>query len=51
MRLFGAEIFNNFSVGIAVLGKQHIHATYKPRQVVIRKGDCFHGSKVFVVNL
>ena len=40
MRLFGAEIFNNFSVAIAVSEtgwKQRIHATYKPRQVVIRK--------------
>ena len=39
MRLFGAEIFNNFSVAIAVSEpgwKQRIHATYKSRQVVIQ---------------
>ena len=40
MRLFGAEIFNNFSVAIVVPEsgwKQRIHATYKLRQVVMRK--------------
>ena len=40
MRLFGAEIFNNFSVTIVVPEsgwKQRIRATYKPQQVVIRK--------------
>ena len=40
MRLFGAEIFNNFSVAIIVPEsgwKQRIHETYKPWQVVIRK--------------
>ena len=40
MKLFGAEIFNNFSVAVVVPEpgwKQRIRATYKPRQVVIRK--------------
>ena len=40
MRLFGAEIFNNFSVAIVVPEsgwKQHICATYKSQQVVIHK--------------
>ena len=40
MKLFGAEIFNNFSVAVVVSEpdwKQCIRATYKPRQVVIRK--------------
>ena len=40
MKLFGAEILNNFSVAVVVpeIGwKQRIRATYKPRQVVIRK--------------
>ena len=39
MRLFGAEIFKNFSVAVVVPEsgwKQRIHATYKPQQVVIR---------------
>ena len=40
MKLFGAEIFNNFSVAVVVPEpgwKQRIRATYKPRQVVISK--------------
>ena len=40
MKLFGAEIFNNFAVAVVVPEpgwKQRICATYKPRQVVIRK--------------
>ena len=40
MKLFGAEIFNNFSVAVVVPEpgwKQRIRATYKPWQVVIRK--------------
>ena len=39
MRLFGAEIFNNFSVAIVPESgwKQRIHPTYKLRQIVIRK--------------
>ena len=40
MRLFGAEIFNNFSVAIVVPEsgwKQCMCAMYKPQQVVIRK--------------
>ena len=40
MKLFGAEIFNNFSVAVVVPEpgwKQRIRAMYKPRQVVIRK--------------
>ena len=39
MKLFGAEIFNN-SVAVVVPKpgwKQRIRATYKPRQVAIRK--------------
>ena len=39
MRLFGAEIFKNFSVAVVALEsgwKQHIRAMYKPQQVVIR---------------
>ena len=40
MKLFGAEILNNFSVAVVVPEtgwKQRIRATYKPQQVVIRK--------------
>ena len=39
MKLFGAEIFNNFSVAVVPEPgwKQHIRAMYKPRQVVICK--------------
>ena len=39
MKLFGAEIFNNFSVAVEPEPgwKQCIRAMYKPRQVVIRK--------------
>ena len=40
MKLFGAEIFNNFSVVVVVPEpgwKQCIRAMYKPRKVVIRK--------------
>ena len=41
MKLFGAEIFNNFLVAVVPEPdwKQRIRATYKPRQVVIRR--CF----------
>ena len=39
VKLFGAEIFNNFSVAVVPEPgwKQHIRAMYKPRQVVICK--------------
>ena len=40
INLFGAEVFNNFSVVIVVLEpcwKQHIHTTYKPQYVVMGK--------------
>jgi len=40
MRLFEAEIFNNFSKVIVVVEtgwKQHTHTGYKPQQVVICK--------------
>ena len=39
MKLFGVEIFNNFSVAVVPKPgwKQRIRAMYKPRQVVIRK--------------
>ena len=39
MKLFGAEIFNNFSVAVVPEPgwKQRIRAMYKPQQVVICK--------------
>ena len=40
MKLYGAEIFNNFSVAVVVPEpgwKQRIRAAYQPWQVVIRK--------------